>query len=87
MANHKSALKRLRQNQVIRQRNASTRTACRTAVKKALAVISAGDRVAAAAAVRNAEKMLATAASKGIYHKANVSRRVSRLAVRLSAMQ
>ena len=86
MANHKSALKRIRQNEKIRDRNSKARSACRTAVKKTRAAIASGDKDAATAAFRVAQKALATAATKRLYHKNNVQRRIGRLAKQVAAL-
>jgi small subunit ribosomal protein S20 len=83
MANHKSAEKRHRQSLKRRQRNRVAKGAVRTAVKKARAAIEAKDETAAAL-VREAEKTIAKAAAKGIFHRRNASRQVSRLASKLS---
>ena len=86
MANHKSALKRWRQNDKIRARNAGARSTCRTAIKVAQAAIEAGDKEAAKSAFLKAEKIIASASTKRLYHKNNASRKVSRLAKRLAAL-
>ena len=65
MANHKSALKRIRQNEKIRVRNSAARATCRTAVKKTRIAIESGDKEQAATAFKTAEKTLASAATKG----------------------
>ena len=79
MANHKSSKKRIRQTIRRNERNRSTRSACLTAIKAVRVAVEAGDENSTEL-LRKAEKMLATAGSKGIYHKKTVARRVSRLA-------
>jgi small subunit ribosomal protein S20 len=86
MANHKSAIKRNRQNQKIRARNVQAKSACRTAVKKARTAIDTGDKKVATDLVKKAEKILATAANKKLYHKNNVARTISRLNKKLSTL-
>ena len=80
MANHKSAIKRHKQSLKRKARNKTTMAACRTAVKKVHAAVEGGELDAATALFKSAEKAIATAASKGIYHKKNASRKISRLA-------
>ena len=79
MANTKSAEKRNRQAQKRRARNATVKSTVKTAVKKAREAIASKDPARAQAAVREAETALMKAASKGVLHKRNVARRVSRL--------
>ncbi len=84
MANIKSAKKRARQNLKRRERNRYYKTTARTYVKKARALIAAGEFEQAEKVVRLAEKALDKAAQKGIIHKNNASRRKSRLQIYLN---
>lgn len=86
MANHKSALKRIRQNEKIRIRKSSQRSAVRTAIKKTRAAVEAGDKDGATDAFKKAEVALARGASKGLFHSGNASRRISRLAKLVNGM-
>ena len=79
MANHKSALKRIRQSEKRRQTNRVHRGAMRTEVKKFRAAIEAGDKEAAATALADAIASTAATRSKGVLHKNTASRRISRL--------
>ena len=79
MANHKSAIKRNRQNEKIRLANRNIRSACRTVVAKAKNAIRSGDLSLGKELVKKAESLLAKAANKGIYHRNNVSRKIHRL--------
>ena len=87
MPNHKSAEKRLRQNLKKKIRNRLVKSACRTAVKKVNKAIEENDIERAREYFLIAEKKLASAAPKGIYHKKNASRRISRLALKLNNIQ
>ncbi len=78
MANIKSAEKRNRQNQKRTDRNRVYRSGARTAIKKARLAIDHGD-ANAAELVQNAVSVLDKAASKGVIHQNNASRRQSRL--------
>lgn len=84
MANHKSALKRQRQNEKRRLYNRAWRSRARTFVKKARVAISA-DSENALEATREAIAELDKAASKGTIHWRNAARRKSRLMRQLNA--
>ena len=79
MANHKSAIKRHRQSLKRRDRNRSTKSAVRSALKKAEAAATTGSTPEATELARKAESLMASACSKGLYHKATVARKISRL--------
>ena len=79
MANHKSAVKRHRQNQVRNNRNNHIRSTMRTLVKQVRQAVAAGDRDTARAALDKAIPYISKTASKGVIHKATASRKVSRL--------
>jgi small subunit ribosomal protein S20 len=83
LANTRSAQKRNRQAQKRRARNASVRTTVRTAVKKAREAIAQKDPKAKEA-LAAAAKTINKAASKGVLHAKNASRRISRLAKSLA---
>ena len=85
MANHKSAKKRIRQNEKRRKANQAAKSACRTAMKKVRASVEAGDKDGAKENLRLAQKVVATAVTKGLYHKNNGARKISRLAKLVSA--
>lgn len=84
MANIKSAKKRARQNIKRRQHNHYYKTTARTYIKKARALIAAGEFDSAEEVVRLAEKALDKAAQKGIIHANNAARRKSRLQLYLN---
>lgn len=88
MANHQSALKRVRQNAKRRVYNRHYRNRARTLVKKARTNIEAGkDIEAAREATRAAVRDLDKAASRGVIHKRNAARRKSRLMKQLAALE
>ncbi len=80
MANIKSAKKRVLVSRRNAERNKAIRTGVKTAIKKVEAAVAAGDKVAAQAALINATSVIDKACTKGVYHKNNASRKVSRLA-------
>lgn len=79
MANIKSAKKRILVNQTKYERNKSVKSAVKTAVKKVEAAVEVNDKAAANEALIAATKLIEMAGSKGIFHKNNVARKVSRL--------
>lgn len=85
MANIKSQIKRNRQNEVRRLRNKAAKSEIKTRVKTALTAAGAGAD-GAEEAVRVAIKRLDKAASKGIIHKNQASRRKGRLMKRLGEL-
>ncbi|MEK6531239.1 MAG: 30S ribosomal protein S20 [Deltaproteobacteria bacterium] len=87
MANHASALKRHRQSEKARLRNASIKSNLRTAVKRVTADISEGKTEDAKKSLASAISTLDSAASKGIIHKNNASKKISRLTKALNARQ
>ncbi len=87
MANHKSAIKRIRTSERRRVRNRLVITSTRTEVKQARAATAPGsDLEAARKSTVEAIRALDKAASKGILHKKNAARRKSRLMKRLNAL-
>ena len=87
MANHKSAIKRNKQNIKRRLRNRMAKTTVRTAVKKTQQALEGGDLKSAQALLGVAERLIAKAAAKGIYHKRNAARKISRLSSSVAAKQ
>ena len=85
MANHKSAKKRARQNPVRRARNRHVRSGVRTAIKSARTAIDDGSPENVTPSLRQAERTIRKAASKGVISKKRASRQVSRLAKHANA--
>lgn len=79
MANHKSALKRAKQNQVRNARNTHIRSTMRTLVKNVRLAVTAGDTEVANTALAKAIPYISRTAAKGVIHKATASRKISRL--------
>ena len=79
MANIKSAKKRILVNRTKAERNKSIKSAVKTSIKKVEAAVAVQDKEAAVAALQNAISTIDKAASKGVYHKNNAARKVSRL--------
>lgn len=79
MANHKSALKRIRQNEKKAQRNKHVRSTLRTFIKRVREAVEGKDAALAKEALTAAIPVIDAAASKGVIHRSNASRNVSRL--------
>lgn len=79
MANIKSAKKRILVTETRAARNKAIRSEVKTSIKKVEAAVAANDKEAAVAALKNATSVIETACSKGVYHKNNAARKVSRL--------
>mgnify|MGYP003299270023 CR=1 FL=1 len=86
MANIKSAKKRILVNRTKADRNKSIRSEVKTAIKKVEAAVAANDKAAATAALTNAISTIESACSKGIYHKNNAARKVSRISKAVNEM-
>ena len=86
MATHKSAIKRIRQNEKRRLHNRTYRNRARTLVKKARIAIASGDVEEAQRATSIAVRDLDKLASRGIVHKRNAARRKSRLTKQMMAL-
>ena len=79
MANIKSAKKRILVTEKRTARNKSIRSEVKTVTKKVEAAVAANDKEAAKAALTVAISTIESAASKGVYHKNNCARKISRL--------
>ncbi len=79
MANHKSALKRVKQNEKRAERNRFYRTRLKNITKDVRQAVEANDVAKAQEAFLVANKELHKLVSKGVYKKGTISRRVSRL--------
>ncbi|GLR15337.1 30S ribosomal protein S20 [Chitinimonas viridis] len=86
MANSAQARKRARQAAKARLHNQSQRSEFRTAVKKVLKAIEAGDKAAAAETFKASVSNIDRLADKGAYHKNKAARHKSRLAAAIKAM-
>ncbi len=86
MANIKSAKKRILVTRVKADRNKAIKSGVKTAIKKVYAVIATGDKEAAKAELAAATKTIEMAASKGVYHKNNAARKVSRISKAVNEM-
>jgi small subunit ribosomal protein S20 len=79
MANHKSALKRIRQTEKRTERNRFYRTRVKNIVKAVRTAVEAGNKEEAKAALIIANANLHKYVSKGVLKKETAARKVSRL--------
>lgn len=86
MANSAQARKRARQSVARRDRNFSLRTEFRTAIKKVLKAIQAGNKDAAKVEFISAQSTIDKIARKGIFHKNKAARHKSKLSAKIKAM-
>jgi small subunit ribosomal protein S20 len=86
LANIKSAKKRIEVIDKKTLRNKMIKSKVKTVIKKVEASIAAGDKEAAKANLLIAISEIDKAASKGIYHKNNAARKVSRLTSAVNKM-
>ena len=86
MANTSSAKKAARQTVRRTEINKARRTRMRSEVRRVEEAIAGGDKETAAAALRQAQPVIARSGQLGVVHANNASRKVSRLAKRIKAM-
>ena len=86
MANSPQAIKRARQAEKSRQRNAGQRSTLRTSLKKITYAMEAGDKDAASTAYTAAVPVIDSAVTKGLIHKNKAARHKSRLNTQIKAM-
>ncbi len=79
LANHKSALKRNRQNIKKNERNKGYRTLVKNLSKKVRTEAEAGEQEQAQKELKSAEKLIAKVGGKGILHPRAASRKISSL--------
>ena len=79
MANIKSQIKRNRTNELARRRNASAKSAMRTAAKKVRLAVETKDLAKAEEALRAAFRLIDKTVSDGIQHKNTAARQKGEL--------
>jgi small subunit ribosomal protein S20 len=87
LATHKSAEKRDRQSEKRRERNVADKSAIKTKIKSVLSAVETKDKEASFSALKAAIPALDKAAIKGVIHKKNASRKISRLTKKINALQ
>lgn len=87
MANIKSQKKRILTNAKAQERNKAVKSSLKTAIKKADAAVTAGDKATAVAAAEAAGRALDKAASKGVVHKNQAANRKSGVMKRANSLE
>jgi small subunit ribosomal protein S20 len=87
MANHFSALKRVRQTEKRTARNRVSASRLRSALRSMRESLEKGDKTAAGQTYREMVSALDKAIQKGVLHENTASRYKSRLSKRLSALK
>lgn len=86
MANHVSALKRVRQTEKRTAMNRANKSRMRTALRKLRTALASKNREQADTQYRETVSMLDKSVQKGILHKNTASRYKARLAARVTAV-
>ena len=87
MANHKSALKRARQNEVKKLRNMGYKTRSKNIVKEVRTAVTENDKEKAVEKLKEATAVIQKSASRGAFHKKKASRKISRLAQQVNQIE
>jgi small subunit ribosomal protein S20 len=85
LANHKSALKRAKQNEIRRLRNKTAKTRTKNATKSVHLALSGDSPEDAMAKLNEAKSIIDNAAKKGVIHKNTAARKISRLTKQVNA--
>ena len=86
MANTPQAKKRIRRNAKRAEINGARVSRIRTSVKAVESALVAGDKKAAAEALKAAQPEMARGVARGVLHKNTASRKFSRLTKRVSSL-
>ncbi len=87
MANTRSALKRIRQSEVRRQRNKQVKSKIKNTVRNFMNSLGEEDKETARQNLISVGRVIDKAASKGVIHKKTAARKKSRLAKKLNQSQ
>jgi len=79
LANHKSALKRARQNELSRLRNKTVKTRVKSTVKDVRFSVEESSNGDVMAKLNAAQSLIDKASKKGVIHKNTAARKISRL--------
>lgn len=86
MAQHKSALKRIRRDFKTTALNHARIARIRTFIKKVESAVTTGDKTAAQDALKQAQPEIMRGVSKGVLHRNTAARKMSRLNVRVAKL-
>ncbi len=86
MAHHRSAKKRIRQTERRTKVNRARMARIRTYLKKVELAIASGDKDSAQTALREAQPELMRGVTKGVIHRNQAARKMSRLSARVNGL-
>lgn len=86
MANHKSALKRARQNENRRLRNKGVKTRVKSVVKDVHTAVDEQSGDIALNSLNAAQSLIDRAAKQGVIHKKTAARKISRLTKQVNTL-
>ena len=86
MANIKSQIKRIKQNEKRHERNKAVKSGLKTAVRKFREAAEAGDKEQAVELGKAANRQLDKAASKGVIHKNQAANRKSAISKKVASL-
>jgi small subunit ribosomal protein S20 len=86
LANHKSALKRAKQSELRRIRNRARKTRMKNVVKDVEQTLAGSTPELAVESLKLAISVIDKTASKGVIHKNNAARQISRLTRKVNAL-
>jgi len=86
LANHKHALKKIKQDKKRYERNKSVRTRYRNLIKAVRVAVESGEPERAREALSKAAPYLQRVACKGLIHRNKAARHISRLTMQVEAM-
>jgi small subunit ribosomal protein S20 len=86
LANHKSAIKRAKQNELRRVRNRSRRTRMKHVMKNLEDALASNNSELAASRLKEVVSTIDKTAGKGVIHKNHAARKISRLTQRVNAL-
>jgi small subunit ribosomal protein S20 len=86
LATHASAIKRSKQSEKRRLRNAMVKSDVKTTIKQVLGAVSGKNMEESQAALKEAIPAIQKASAKGAFHKKTASRKVSRLTRKVNTL-
>ena len=86
MANHKSAVKRIRRNERVRLQHRSRMSRIRSFVRKVEEAVASGDAALAKERLRELQPEIHRGVTRGVLHRNTASRKISRLSARIKAL-
>ena len=86
MANHKAALKSIRQDAKRQERNRANKSKVKTVIKNVLKSVEEKQVQEAQAALKTAIRTIDKACTKGVLHKNNAARKKSHLTVKVNSL-